>query len=291
MLLWAFLAVLVALCALAIWALWIEPRRGVVRRRTLRLPHWPAALDGLTVALVGDLHAGAPHVDAERVRRLVAAVNRRRPQLVLLAGDFVDDEVAGADRVAPEDVAVALAALRAQLGVYAVLGNHDRAFGAERVAAALRSHGVEVLEDDARRLDARLWLAGVGGARREPRDPQAALDEVPDGAPVILLAHEPDLFPRVPERVSLTVAGHTHGGQVALPGLRGRWIPSRFGERYAGGHVVEGGRHLYITTGVGTSRWPVRLGAPPEVVLLRLRPARPAARRAGAPRPLRAGTR
>ncbi len=289
-----FLAVLVALCALAIWALWIEPRRGVVRRRTLRLPHWPATLDGLIVALVGDLHAGAPHVDADRVRRLVAAVNRRRPELVLLAGDFVDDEVAGAERVPPEDVGAALAALRAPLGVYAVLGNHDRAFGAGRVAAALREQGIDVLDGDKRQLSRRLqplWLAGVAGMDDEPRSADAALAGIPEGAPVILLAHEPDLFPRVPERVSLTVAGHTHGGQVALPGLRSRWIPSRFGERYAGGHVIEGGRHLYITTGVGTSRWPVRVGAPPEVVLLKLRPARPDARRGGARRHRPAGTR
>jgi len=265
-----------ALGALAAWAGWIEPRRTVVRRRTLRLPRWPRELDGLRVALVGDLHAGAPHVDARRVGRVAGAIARGRPDLVLLAGDFVDDEVTGATRVAPEAVAAELARLRPPLGTFAVLGNHDRAFGAQRVQDALRECGITVLRDDARRVAYRgapLWVAGVDGLHDEPRDARPALTGIGDGDPVLLLVHEPDVFATVPDRVALTCAGHTHGGQVALPRLRARWTPSRFGERYARGLVVERGRHLLVTSGVGTSRLPLRLGAPPEVVLLRLRPA------------------
>ena len=94
---------------------------------------------------------------------------------------------------------------------------------------------------------------------------------VPDGAPVLVLSHDPDAFPDVPESVSLTLAGHTHGGQVAIPVLRRPAIPSRHGERYARGHVVEDGRHLYVTSGLGTSGLPLRLLAPPEIVVLELR--------------------
>ena len=101
-----------------------------------------------------------------------------------------------------------------------------------------------------------------------------ALREVPEDEPVIVLSHDPDLFPRIPERVALTLSGHTHGGQVAIPLVRRPMLPSYYGERYARGHVVEGGRHLVVTSGVGTSRWPIRLLAPPEVLLLALRPAR-----------------
>jgi predicted MPP superfamily phosphohydrolase len=82
------------------------------------------------------------------------------------------------------------------------------------------------------------------------------------------------VFPRVPERVALTLSGHTHGGQVAIPLARRRWIPSRFGDRYAGGTVSENGRRLFISRGVGNSRLPLRVGAPPEVVLLELSSAR-----------------
>jgi predicted MPP superfamily phosphohydrolase len=255
-----------AVAAVAWRALWHEPRSGRVLERTLALPGWPAEL---RVALVADLHAGAPHVDEQRVQRLVAAVNDRRPDLVVLLGDFIDPEVAFGSAVAPEAVADALGDLRAPLGVVAVLGNHDWRHDGRRVAAALESAGIPWLENAARDLGP-LWVAGVADVRTRRADVERALAEVPTDAPVILLSHDPDAFARVPARVALTVSGHTHGGQVAVPGLRRRFIPSRYGERYARGHVVEGGRHLYVTSGVGTTGWPVRLFARSEVVVLRL---------------------
>jgi len=270
-----------ATAAVAWRALWHEPRHGRVRERALALPRWPAELDGLRVALVSDLHAGAPHVDEERLERLVAAVNADGPDLVLLLGDFVDPNVRGGSPIAPEAVADRLGALRARLGVFAVLGNHDWLHDGERVAAALRAAGIRVLENEALAVGP-LWLAGVADARMRTPDVEGALAAVPPEAPVVLMSHDPDLLPHVPDRVALTVSGHTHGGQVAVPVLRRRAIPSRFGERYARGHVEEGGRHLFVTAGYGTSGWPVRLLAPSEVVVLRLTPASapPRARRA-----------
>ncbi|HEU4974966.1 MAG TPA: metallophosphoesterase [Baekduia sp.] len=271
------LAAAVAVAAgTALHAVVIGPRRTVVRRVDLRLPRWPADLDGLTVALVGDLHAGVPHVDVARVRDVAGRIARRRPDVVLCAGDLMDDHAHGALRLDPHAVAAALAGAGAPR--LAVLGNHDRIFGAEQVAAALRSADFALLEDDARRLTVRgraLWIAGAAdAASAEPR-PGRALRDVPLSEPVLLLTHSPDVFPAVPERVALTLAGHTHGGQVAAPGpVRARIIPSRFGTRYDRGHVVEGARHLFVTSGVGTSGWPVRLGIAPEVVLLRLRSTR-----------------
>ena len=88
---------------------------------------------------------------------------------------------------------------------------------------------------------------------------------------MIVLSHDPDLFPRMPERVALTLAGHTHGGQVAIPLLRRPLLPSSYGERYARGHIVEQGRHLLVTSGIGTSGLPIRFLAPPEVLILSLR--------------------
>ena len=269
----AVAAVAAALAALGAWALWFEPRRVVVRRRTLRLPNWPGRLDGLRVALVSDLHAGAPHVGERKVARIAERMNRSQADLVVLLGDYVDPDVAFGTRVAPEAVAARLGELRAPLGVVAVLGNHDWANAGERVRGALRGAGITVLENDAVALPARgtrLWVAGLADATtREPR-PVAALDDVPDGEPVIVLSHDPDVFPRVPGRAALTLSGHTHAGQIALPLVRGRIIPSRFGARFAGGHVVEGDRHLFVSAGVGTSRFPVRFLAPPEVVVLTL---------------------
>lgn len=260
--------------AVAVWSVAIEPRRLVVRERELRLPRWPPELDGLRIALVSDLHAGAPHVDAERVGDVVARTNATRPDLVCLLGDFVDPNVTLGTPVAPEPVAERLGALEAPLGVVAVLGNHDWHAGGERVREALAHAGVRVLEDDAvavGRPPRRLWLAGLADATRRDPDVLGTLAAVPEDEPLLVLSHDPDLFPHVPARAALTVSGHTHGGQVAIPGLRARVIPSRYGERYARGHVVEDGRHLYVTTGVGTSTHPIRLGAPPEIVVLRLR--------------------
>jgi uncharacterized protein len=260
-----------AVAAAIAWrALWQEPRSDRVRERDLALPRWPAALDGLRVALLSDLHAGAPHVDPARVERLVAALNARHPDLVLLLGDYIDPTVPFGAPVAAGEVARRLGALRAPRGVVAVLGNHDWLNDGPGMRAALRAAGIAVLENEAMRAGD-LWVAGVEEARYGRPDPARAVRDVPDDAPVILLSHDPDVFPRVPDRVALTVSGHLHGGQVGVPFVRRPFMPSRFGERYAAGHVVEDGRHLYVTTGVGTTGWPVRFLTPPEAIVLRLR--------------------
>jgi predicted MPP superfamily phosphohydrolase len=244
-----------------------------VRELDLRLPRWPARYPGFRLAVVSDLHAGGPHVGLDRIERVVAETNALRPHLIALLGDYVDPEVVLGQRIDPEHVTRRLGALSAPLGTVAVLGNHDWAHDAPRIAGALRSAGIRVLENGAVRIARtphELWVAGVADMGRRRPDVERALAAVPDDAGVLLLSHDPDVFPRVPARVALTVAGHTHGGQVNVPIARRRWVPSRHGERFADGHVVEGGRHLVVSRGIGTSRLPVRLGAPPEIVLLTL---------------------
>jgi uncharacterized protein len=274
---------------LALEAAWREPRRLVVRRPVLRLERWPAALDGLRVAVVADLHAGAPHAGLRRVEEVVARLNAERPDVVALLGDYVDPNVLFAQRLAPEAVARRLGRLRARLGRVAVLGNHDWHGDGERMRRALQDAGLAVLEDDAVALGpgpGALWAVGLADLRYRRPDPRAAFDGVPAGAAVLALAHDPDLFPLLPDRAALVLAGHTHGGQVSLPVVRGLVIPSWWGERYAHGHVVEDGRHLYVSAGVGTSGLPVRLLAPPEIVVLELRAGPPlSAAPSAAPRP------
>jgi predicted MPP superfamily phosphohydrolase len=127
-----------------------------------------------------------------------------------------------------------------------------------------------VLENEAVRAG-ELWLAGVADMRTRLPDIPKTLETVPEDAPVLLLAHDPDLFPQVPRRVALTLAGHTHGGQVDVPVLRLLVVPSGHGVRYLGGHVEEDGRQLFVSTGVGTAGLPIRFRRPPEVVILTLR--------------------
>lgn len=257
-----------ALAGVVARAAWWEPRRLVVRRLELRPAHWPLALDGLRLGVLCDLHTGGPHVRLERVERIVGRMNRQRPDLVVVLGDLCDSQLPLGRSVAPEAVAARLGELRAAGGVFAVLGNHD---GAE-VGSALETVGIPVLVNRARRAGPRgPWVSGLADRARGGPDLEAALAAVPEHDAVLLLSHNPDVFPRVPERVSLMLSGHLHGGQVDLPGLRRRWIPSRFGERYAGGHVVEGGRHLFVSTGIGSSQLPVRFRVTPEIALLTLR--------------------
>jgi predicted MPP superfamily phosphohydrolase len=259
---------------LALWALWIEPSGLRNDTTTLSLPGWPDGSGELTIALIADLHIGSPHNNLDRLDRVVKITNDARPDLILLAGDFVINGVRGGRFVPPEPIAERLAGLFAPLGVYAVLGNHDWWFDGPRVRAALEHNGIRVLVDEAIKLESGgrgFWLAGVGDLWETSHDMAAALDQVSDADPVLLVTHNPDLFSEVPDRVALTLAGHTHGGQVRIPGIGRPIVPSRFGDRYAAGHVVEGGRHLFVTPGVGTSMLPVRLLVPPEVSVLRLR--------------------
>ena len=242
-----------------------------VREEAVHLRRWP--FDGLRIALVADLHTGAPGVDAETVSRVVDAVNESNPDLVALLGDYVDTRVRGARRVPPPIVADRLRALRAP--AFAVLGNHDWIHEGSRMEDALRGAGLCVLENAACELRPGLWIAGVSDPSTREVRIEAALREVPQGAATILLAHDPDVFPRVPRRVSLTLSGHTHGGQVGIPWMRSMWTPTEHGERYVQGHVEEDGRHLYVSRGIGFSRLPVRLWSPSEIVVLTLRPSTP----------------
>jgi uncharacterized protein len=263
---------------LALWCTWLEPRRLVVTRAELDLPRWPRELSGVKLALLTDLHIGSPHWDLARLAELVERTNAEQPDLVLLAGDYQINDVMGGAFVEAEPIAERLGALRAPLGVVAVLGNHDWWNDGERTRRAFTAHGIQVLEEEALRLERTpgkpFYVVGLADQLTRSSDPKLAMSKVPPDAASLLLVHEPDVFASFPSlgvRPSLTLAGHTHGGQVWLPLLGRRVVPSEFGERYAYGHVVEHGRHLFVSSGLGTSIIPVRLFVPPEIALLTLR--------------------
>jgi predicted MPP superfamily phosphohydrolase len=243
-----------------------------VRRLDVPLERWPKALDGLRVAVVSDLHTGAPHVDGHKVARIVAKVNAQHVDLVALVGDYADPMVPLGDPVSPESVAEELGGLHARLGVFAVLGNHDWYHYGERVPRALRAAGIEVLENDAVALEHRgavLWIAGLADLRERDPDVEVALAMVPERQALIALTHDPDMFPSLRNRADVTLAGHTHGGQIGVPLLRRAAAPTRGG--YTGGEVREGGGYMYVSRGIGTTGLPIRLAAPPEIAVLTLR--------------------
>jgi predicted MPP superfamily phosphohydrolase len=270
----ALAAALLLAVAGGLWAFWLEPASLRVRVHRLELPAWPKACDGLQVAVLAELHVGSPYNGLDKLADVVSATRDAAPDVILLAGDYVIHGVAGGSFVPPEDAAALLGTLRAPMGVYAVLGNHDWWYDAARVAGALEAVGIPLLEDASRRVASagcEFWLAGVSDWWEGAHDVGAALRTVPAGAPTVLFTHNPDVFPAVPSSVTLTIAAHTHGGQVYLPGIGRPVVPSEFGERFAIGHVVEDGRHLFVSSGVGTSILPVRLLVPPEISVLVLR--------------------
>lgn len=267
-----------------------EPFATRVTHYRLSPPRWPLGLD-LKLAVIADLHACEPWMGRERIRRIVAHANALAPDCVLLLGDYVagDGMMRYADPIAEKDWARELGRLKAPLGVHAVLGNHDwwadadvqrRRRGIPAAGLALLDAGIPIYENASVRLakdGAAFWLAGLADQEafwtrpmRTGRDDLAGtLRQIPDEAPVVLMAHEPDIFPHVPDRVSVTVAGHTHGGQVRILGYA-PIVPSRYGNRYVYGHIVEQSRNLIVSAGLGCSGVPVRFGAPPEIVMLEL---------------------
>jgi predicted MPP superfamily phosphohydrolase len=242
---------------------------------------WPDA-QPLSIAVIADLHAGGPNVGRARIAEIVAETNALGCDLVVLLGDFFATHRFVTEVVPPEVWAGELGQLRAPLGVFAILGNHDWWHDVQGVRRALTNAGIPVLENDAVLLGdapSRFWLVGLGdqlayplghGRFRGIDDLPAALARANTDDPVILLAHEPDIFTTVPERVALTLCGHTHGGQIRVPLVWPAFVPSEYGARFAYGHIVEQGRHLIVSGGIGTSIIPMRVGVPPEILRVEL---------------------
>ena len=253
----------------------------VVTNYALTPPRWPAGRR-LTIAVIADLHTGGPNMGLERVAQVVNAANTLQCDLTVVLGDFFATHRFVTEVVPPKAWAAELARLRAPLGVYSILGNHDWWYGVEATRAALAEVRMPLMENDAVLLGEpgrRFWLAGLGDQLayqlghsrfRGVDDLPGTLKKITSDDPVILLAHEPDIFTEVPERVSLTLAGHTHGGQIKLPFIPPVWAPSQYGARFAYGHIVERGRHMIVSGGLGTSKVPLRLGVTPEILRITL---------------------
>lgn len=256
---------------ITIWAFFAEPNSFRIREQTITIGSWPEACNNKKVAILADLHVGSPYKGIDSLRWLVDEVNASLPDLILLPGDFVIQGVAGGSFVSPEEAAEVLEELKAPMGVFAVLGNHDWWLDANRVEKAFADRGIAVLEDRSVKLSSggcELLLVGISDFWEGPHDIAKAMDGIDTAESILAFTHNPDIFPELPKHISLTIAGHTHGGQVYLPFVGRPVVPSRYGQRYAIGHINEDGKNLYVSPGVGTSIFPVRFLVPPEVTLL-----------------------
>ncbi len=261
------------LACLVFWGFLIEPNRLVVRHQRLSISNWPRELNGLKVAVLSDIHVNGTWINDEKLRLIVERTNELQPELIVILGDYIAYDGLLSRRVLPKEFAPLLKGFSAPHGVYSVLGNHDWWHNGKEVRAALEQNGLKVLDDEVVQISPRgrsMYLAGFADLWTRSPKPDDTMASVPEGEPVIGLTHNGDIFPRVPERVQLLLAGHTHGGQVRFPLIGSVVSSSRLGERYERGHVFENGHHLFVTTGIGTSILAVRFGVPPEIVLLTL---------------------
>lgn len=260
---------LAALLGVLAYAALIEPARLVERDYAITPAGWPATCDRLRLDVVSDVHTGSPRNGLDHLDRMVQRLAASDSDVVLMAGDYVILSVFMGTYIPAETIAEHLKPLTARKPVYAVLGNHDWWKDGRDVAARFSAAGVRMVDDSAVPLRVRgcgAWLVGLGDLQEGMPDIAAAFAKVPRGAPVVALTHEPDLWPRFRARAALTIAGHTHGGQLRpWP-----WPVDRPGQFAPGSHLLagwirEGDRDLLVSPGIGTSILPMRLGVPPEI--------------------------
>jgi predicted MPP superfamily phosphohydrolase len=259
----------------------LEPKHPVLTSIEVVLKRLPPAFDGFTIVQLSDFH-----YDEHSVAPITAAVeivSKLHPDVVVLTGDFVTIPMfhrrlhnAKAAAVAAEPCARLLGQLRPPCGMAAVLGNHDVDSDVPRIIAALESQGIAVLRDRSIALEqggSRIWLCGLDSLFHTVPNMDLVLQGIPAAEPVILLVHEPDFADQAARfPVDLQLSGHSHGGQVWLPGIGAPWLP-RFARKYPRGLRRIGPLTLYTNRGLGTIRLPVRLNCPPEVTLFTLRSA------------------
>jgi len=260
---------------------------AVIRRYSLTVRR-DVPVPRLTIAMLSDIHAASPYMDKARIAGYVSQVNGLGADLIVLLGDYAGHVLGGRD-LPPDAVAEGLSDLRAPLGVYSIFGNHDwRDDPASRPGARLATRwhrafdaaGIPVLSNEALTLEAdgvAFTLAGLESQRAFRRlmpykitgahDLPGTLAGADPARFTLMLAHEPDIFPDLPETCDLTLSGHTHGGQIA-PFGRALVTPSRYGARYAYGHFQKGTRHMVVSGGLGESGLPIRFGRPREITVV-----------------------
>ncbi len=270
----AIVIILVSIAGSAIWGFFIEPNRLVVHHQSISIQSWPKELSGLRIAVIGDVHTDTRYINEAKLQRIVELTNAENPDVVVLLGDYNTGSRTNPEHVEPEVTASYLKNLKAPLGVYGVLGNHDWWYNGEKIRSAFETQGIPILDDEVKELVWRghsFWLAGLADLWTRPQHIEPTIAKAPAGSTIIALTHNPDIFPNLPQSVPLLLAAHTHGGQVNFPLIGTPVVPSRFGSKYTAGHVFENNHHLFVTTGIGTSIMRVRFRVPPEIMILTVR--------------------
>lgn len=252
----------ILLISLAIYSIFIEPNKLDVNCYTIQ----DSELKGVKVVFASDFHI-KPH-QQKRLNKIVELINKENADLVLSTGDFVsghDEKMS----MPIEDIVTGLSKIKSKYGFYTTLGNHDGWYGTQKVTKALENHRIKVLSNENTSITINskvIYLAGVEDLTTGKPNIYKALKN--SKAPVILLTHTPDIFSKVKQNINLTLAGHTHGGQVQLPLFGAIFTASKYGDRYVKGLIEEKGNKILITKGIGTSILPIRFNCAPEIVVI-----------------------
>ncbi len=242
-------------------------------RKTIALPRLPRSFAGTTIAVLTDLHHG-PFVSLRFIRDAVKRASDLKPDLFALVGDFAQKGPDSADHLA--QCLEAVAKLKAPMGAFAVAGNHDHQVEGFTYGEFVPLAPLTDLTNRAICLSLagrNLWIAGVDDLLWGQPKLKKSLEAIPDRDAVVLLSHNPDLAEVFPdERVDLMLSGHTHGGQIYLPGFGASWLPSMYGQKYCSGLVQGPASQVFVSRGLGESGIPLRLNCPPEINLLTLVP-------------------
>jgi predicted MPP superfamily phosphohydrolase len=254
-------------------------RKGIFERLTRYQPHRVRMLTASEVpprlsapincVFLSDFHVGSHAGDVARFEAIADEVAAIEPDLVLFGGDYMNMMMFGGGRVPPQTIARILGRISGRIGRFAILGNHDFEYGSEDVTRALEAEGIVVLNDASHRLavgDAAIDIVGIPDCRVLRPAAVALLERLDPDIPALVLAHDPIWFSHLPRGPHLMLAGHTHGGQIRLPGIGAIVNSSHAPLRWSYGLVEEGGRRMYVTSGLGTSTLPIRAGIPPEYV-------------------------
>ena len=246
----------------------LEAKRLKFTFASLRLPKLPQAFEGTSIAFLSDLHHG-PYVSLSYLRSAIAKTAELKPDLILLGGDYVSKSPKFIDPVFSE-----LRRLNAPLGKFGVLGNHDHWESESQTRAAMLREGVIDLTNRGvwiEKGDARIRVGGVGDLWCDHQFLDKALGDATDSDASIVLSHNPDFVEKSTDpRVGLFLSGHTHGGQVFVPGYGAPVVPSAYGQKYRQGLVQGPISQVYVSRGVGTSGPPIRSFCRPEVVMIQL---------------------
>lgn len=279
-------AIGVLISLIAAYAYFIEPRQFVVVEDTLAIPNWNSTLNGFKVVAIADIHTGSNYAPPERLRLVVEKTNEQNADLIVLLGDYVSESKRGRNRNAPEgadgtelkipasEIADNLRGFTAKHGVYAIIGNHDWYHNEQRIDRELERVGIKVLNNEVAEIrvgDETIKLWGIEDLWKNRRVPTEAYDAITEKRNVIAITHNPDSLLIAPAGFSIMLAGHSHGGQINFP-IFGPFAPFN-DRRFMDGHAEVDGKHVYVTSGVGTSVIPFRWRVPPEIAVVTLNSA------------------